>query len=687
MSALSTKHLQQAMLNRPAPPAPWDFFPFLDRYYGGIRTLSAKQSNDPEYPVDGGAVDANRTYAEKIKDVPLSKMVDPYPSYQTADYQSKYGIVHECFLDEEEQVKVPRVHAYTGVTEGFPEAAMGSYEVLGLEDGVCYDRYGKLGPYGYGYSLKKGGIGAGLDGEKQGADVVFKESGQIDYRKVKWGKMQKRCVEKNKDRFDSVSGASGESFRAMPGARSENSTRSQDSTSNSKPLSETKHKVPRAAVLIRTWRDFKYTTDAIMYLRGMIAELSLLSGGEYTVHFLIHVKDDNRPIWSDEGIYNQTLKEALPAEFEGMGTLWSERQMGLIYGGLQESFYRNLPVHGVYRSAHLPLQWFAHNHPEYEFYWNWEMDVRYTGQWYKLFSSLSKFAEQQPRKGLWERNGRFYVPSVHGSWDDFKHMSRVQSEMPPPQANNKWANAGPPDAESPPDGTEQSVWGPLAPADTVPLDTDPIPPTSYEKDKYEWGVGESADLITLNPMFDPTRTTWLLAEDVTGYNLSEGMPPRRAAIVTASRLSRRLLETMHHETALSRHTMFSEMWPATVSLHHGLKAVYAPHPMFIDRAWPTAYLAKVMNGGLNGAAGGARTSVFGELEHNLRGVTWYYNSGFPSNFWKRWLGYRVDGGGGEQAELDGEGRMCVPGVLLHPVKEIALVVEEPDKKVEVPKGQ
>ena len=129
------------------------------------------------------------------------------------------------------------------------------------------------------------------------------------------------------------------------------------------------------------------------------------------------------------------------------------------------------------------------------------------------------------------------------------------------------------------------------------MDTDGLPPTSFEKDKYTWGVGEEADLIVFNPLFDPDGTTWLLTEDTTGYNITRGRPPRRTAIITASRLSRKLLVTMHKESALKKHTMFSEMWPASCALHHGLKAVYVPDPEYVDRKWPTNYLQSVFNGG------------------------------------------------------------------------------------------
>lgn len=457
----------------------------------------------------------------------------------------------------------------------------------------------------------------------------------------------------------------------------ERESESLNSPSVSDPKKETL--LPRIAVVIRTWWDFEYTVEDIIYLRSLISELALLSGGEYTVHFLIHVKDDNAQIWADEDTYQRILHDALPQEFRGMGTLWSERQMGLIYGGLAESFYRDLPVHGVYRSSFMAMQYFAHRHPEYDYFWNWEMDVRYTGHWYHLFDSVRKWAKQQPRKGLWERNGRFYVPSVHGTWDDFKQMVRVQTEMGTNTHNNIYSGPKTGKARFPGDAqdkTDKAIWGPERSADDdLETQNDTVPPTSYEKDKYEWGVGEEADLITFNPIFDPDGTTWLLAEDITGYNTTGGLPPRRAAVITASRLSRKLLETMHRETALKRHTMFSEMWPASVALQHGFKAVYVPHAEYIDRKWPTTYLAAVMNGGRNGASGGARTSVFGDREHNFRGTTWYYNAGFAPNLWRRWLGFRVDNDGGEEFELAGEGRMCLPPMLLHPVKGVNLVVE------------
>ena len=667
MGMVSQHSLESVMREHPPPPPLWESFVFLKRYYGGLRTLVPKSQNVREYPTD------NITLIQKEeggkRDVPQSGPLDAYSSYKAENP----GAI-ECFLDEDDKIKVPNIFSYAGVPQGFPEPIMGSYDVLGMSQSSCFDRYGRLGPYGFGYSRNKGGTGAGVEGEREGADNIWAKDSPIDYSRISWHDAQARCFARNKHRFSVKDPNLSESWRSMPAKRAEEEGKSD---TDSPPSGGSLSKLPRTAIVIRTWWDYDYNPETKMYLRSLISELPLLTGGEYQVHFLIHVRDDNAPIWADPDTYNRALENALPAEFRGMGTLWSERQMNLIYGGLPDSNYRGLPVHGVYRSAHFPLQYFAQKHPEYDYFWNWEMDARFTGHWYDLFNSVRKWAKKQPRKGLWARNERFYIPEFHGSWEDFKQTARVQSEMPPSQPASKWANIGPGGVQQPEPKADKPIWGPLAPDDVEAFHSDPEPPTSYEKDKYEWGVDEEADLITFNPIFDPDRTDWILADDVTGFNNTPGfLPPRRTAIVTASRLSRRMLDTMHNETTFHQHSMFSEMWPSSCALHHGLKAVYAPHPVYIDRMWPVKYLAKVMNNGKNYAVGGARTTVFGDsVQHNLLGITWHYNTGFPPNLWRRWLGYKVNGDGGEEEEIALEGRMCVPPMLLHPVKDVQLVIE------------
>lgn len=720
MSHQSEKEIQQAIIqDKSKSKAPvWEDFPFLERYYGGVRNLVPRKDVKPEYPQDldevpvriepaqpdlepepenkpdkpqedGEAKEPPPAAPEKRdmtkNAVPGSIVFDPYPDYKSEGYISEYGEKVDCFLDEKNTVQIPRVRVYEGVPQGFPDNVMGSADLLGMRHDICYDRFGRLGPYGLGYSLNKGGSGAQQAGEREGADLVWNDYPEVDFRKVAWADVQQRCAAANAHRFKELPEASIQRYQSMHvGAhakRQEEDIPPADSAPTKKAPRVGKSKLQRTAVVVRTWWDYKYTPEDLIYLRSLMSELNLLSGGEYTLHFLIHVKDDNAQIWSDEEVYQRALRDSLPEEFRGMGTLWTERQMFLVYGGLEESWMRGLPVHGVYRSTFMPMQYFAYQHPEYDFFWHWEMDIRSTNHWYHLFDSVGKWAKKQPRKYLWERNARFYVPAEHGTWDDFSHMVRIQTDQGTNSANNVWsglrAGGREPGSAGQKISGDRPVWGPERPLDddVSMADLDAIPPTSFDKDKYTWGVDEDADLITFNPMFDPDGTSWLLADDTTGYNITRGRPPRRTAIITASRLSRKLLMAMHRELSQKRHTMFSEMWPASCALHHGLKAVYAPHAEYIDRRWPTSYLEKTFNGGRNGASGGARTSVFGDREHNFRGTTWYYNAGFPEVLWHRWLGMRIFNAGGEVTEVEGEGRMCLPGMLLHPIKRVELVQE------------
>lgn len=516
---------------------------------------------------------------------------------------------------------------------------MGSYQELGLKEDICLDRFGRLGPYGFGYETDKGGLGIGTDVESEGNQHVWKAmGGQRDWRGVDWREAQDRCVARNSARFarDALSESDRGSGRRL---------------------------IPRTAVVLRTWTGFEYHPHVFLFIRAIINELALKSGGEYTVHLLVHVKDNDLPIWASEAVYQEVLRRNVPEEFRGLATLWSERQMEPIYPGPFEDNIENSdggPIHGVYRSGHMTLQHFAMQHPEYEFFWHWEMDIRYTGHYYELFERLREWARRQPRKNLWERNERYYVPAYHGSWKQFSQLVERETR----------------------ENGEKPIWGPvtvntsgiLGPQNFVTsspelfgAERDSVAQPDSAEDA-SWGVGEEADLITLNPLFDPNGTRWRFEKDVTGYNRSYPIPPRRTAIMTASRLSRRLLVAMHEANAHERRNMFVEMWPSSVALHHGLKAVYAPHPIYMDRKWPVDVLAKTFNGAKGGTTGGNASSVFGGEEHNHQGTSFYYNSAFSPALWRRWLGFVENKEGGFEEESKGEGRMCLRSVLLHPVK-------------------
>ncbi len=68
------------------------------------------------------------------------------------------------------------------------------------------------------------------------------------------------------------------------------------------------------------------------------------------MHFLLHVRDNNSPIWADAETAQKILDDNVPEEFHGLCTLWSESQMNLLYPGDFGSTVENPSngdIHGV----------------------------------------------------------------------------------------------------------------------------------------------------------------------------------------------------------------------------------------------------------------------------------------------------------------------------------------------------
>jgi hypothetical protein len=623
----------------------------LDGYYNGLRALVSFSDYVPEYPAPSETsqptIEVSSVHNTKL---PMPTVYNAHPDYDSSEYKSRYHKVQKCYLDAEKKVPVPELYAYSGVPQGQAEPALGSYKNLGMREDVCFDRFGRYGPYGLGYSLQEGGIGEGLDTESEGSSAVWEKIGKIDWEGMDWAAAQERCFQTNEDRFFT-------------------GNKTQDDIDEKAVAKGRPQKIDRTAIVIRTYVGFQWTAHALLNFRAMISELNLRSGGEYDVHFLLHVRDPNTPIWADATTAQRILDANVPKEFHGICTLWSEPQMKLYYPGNFGSTFENPSngdIHGVYRSAHMPLQHFAVMHPEYAHFWNWEMDMRWTGSYYELFDRMGKWGAKQSRQGMWERASKYYIPALHGDWNNF--TSIVEKET---VASGR-----------------RSIMGPVIFAGKTSVNNggEGFMPSSCStgSDMSQCGVGEDADLITLNPIFDANESGWVFASDATGYDQKYQQPPRRCAIVTASRLSRRLLNVMHEETWRLHHSMFSEMFPPSMAFHHGLKAVYAPHPVYLDRAWPVEEIEKNFNGGKDHTASGHGSPFDLNNEHNHKGTTWYYNSEFAGLLWRRWLGYaqmdgRGDDGGragegalrggqADEEDKDNSGRLCLRSMLVHPIK-------------------
>ena len=115
----SSRQLEIGLVDKQPPkPPPWEDFPFLKRYFGGIRSLVPRGENIPEYPSDQEPDSKpSNTSVEgyQKKSVPKSLPFNPYPEYQSAAYTMEYEEKRDCFLNPEDPRQIPRVHCYEGV--------------------------------------------------------------------------------------------------------------------------------------------------------------------------------------------------------------------------------------------------------------------------------------------------------------------------------------------------------------------------------------------------------------------------------------------------------------------------------------------------------------------------------------------------------------------------------------------
>ncbi|EGE83151.2 hypothetical protein BDDG_06095 [Blastomyces dermatitidis ATCC 18188] len=568
-----------------------------------VSTLS--HLTTPEHYNHSEVLDDPRFGAQRGPKIP--KIYRPYPNYESARWKSSHrGRYTPCDGPRGKPISQnldDQVGCYVGDL-GFPKPMFGSHEAIGLNGDIFFDRYTRYGAYGY--------------GENDTFVNNWKKPSRVKWGQVNWGKLQEQCFLRNVDRFSTEEGLLADLPRDSP---------------RRKIAPEA-----RTAVLLRSYVGKEYSDNDMQTIRSLISELSLQSGGEYTVILLLHVKDEEIEIEKAD-IYQQVVRENVPKEFWDMTVLWNAPTVSKRYPHLVK-----MELTDVHRAQWHSVQYFALTHPQYEFIWNWELDSRFTGHHYELADKIASFARSQPRRGLWERNARFYIPALHGSYNyGFRNfVQRFENE---------------------------AVWGPLPinHEHLRPIGPVPAVPSPDQDTEYRWGVGEDADYIGFLPIFHPIGTEWVIRNEVYGY-LGENTP-RRASLITHSRLSRRLLLAMDRENMFGRH-MSSELFPVSTALLHGFKAVAAPHPIYSDKDLPTNRTDRWFNPGVNGRAGSSKDSPFGwKREARFLDVSWYYRANLAGRLYWNFLGWSKGRTGGRFYEFR-HGRHILPSILFHPVKDV-----------------
>ncbi|KAJ5596601.1 hypothetical protein N7450_003059 [Penicillium hetheringtonii] len=301
---------------------------------------------------------------------------------------------------------------YKGSQIGFPEPQFGSYEAMGQDGNVCTDRYSRFGAYGY-------------DDTSEEDVPGFSRPPRIPWSEVDWNELQSSCFKRNADRYKPVNNESQERPLSFKLRRPPQIAEDAYDT----PQSGHKRYHSRSALLIRAWHTMTWTENHREYLRALIMELSLHSGAEYEIFLLVHVKDDDLPIFSDPKTMNR-LRHLIPAEFRNMALFFNNK--------LLEAWYPKIAEHSPILQHHQPLEIFSQLYPNFDFYWQLEMDGRHTGHAYHFLDKAISFARNQPRKYLWERNAYFYTPGAHGPWNNFVQM--VDESLTEVSDNTIWGS-------------------------------------------------------------------------------------------------------------------------------------------------------------------------------------------------------------------------------------------------------
>ncbi|KAJ5169948.1 Protein of unknown function DUF3405 [Penicillium coprophilum] len=507
-------------------------------------------------------------------------------------------------------------------TSDFPTPIFGSYEAWNLNKSLCADRYSRYGAYGYLQGKETAQIHDLKD--QSGSSQTTK----IDWEKVNWANLQHECLQRNSDRYRTH--PSEEKIYAL--------YKSLDKDSQSRqPLNETVNPHPRTAVILRSWLGMKYTKNDLYHIRSMIMELSLYSGAEYELILLIDCQGTKLPEKTDHAAWKAFEEKHLPQELRSLA-VWFNADM-------LKDWYPAIDVHVAILQYFQPTQIFSRLHPQYDYIWQFEMDSRYTGHMYDLLHKATEFAKQQPRKNLWERNSHFYIPAVHGTWEEF--TKKVDQEML---------------------GHENSsIWGPR-PAEGIDIKGQAIlPPVSRPGNETgTWGVGEEADLITWLPHFNPVGTDWPFRDRVFNFPQDQETP-RWAAVVAMSRISARLLGLLHADKVKSGVGLASEMSPISWALYYGLKAVQIPQPVYHNAQWDPEELNRRANPGEPGKINAGLDSIWSWGKHDdiLYNTTFMFNSEFGERLYRAWMGYD----GAKEWEKENT-RLCLPPIFLHPVKNV-----------------
>lgn len=495
----------------------------------------------------------------------------------------------------------------------YPIPFAGSFEAVGF-DLTYMTADSRYGPYGFGEEKE--------DYKRQ----------KVEWDNVDWGKLQNDCFARNRQRFPEA-------------AEPLNDTRTTTRFGYRKdsPFPEVRHwhefePTRRTAIVVRVWKGYEYMPEDLYYIRSLIAETSLKSGGEYQVILLVDMKDYEGyepEIFASREAYEQGLKDAgVPPEFLSISILWDNR--------LLNSWYPDVPEHRTMWQVFQPMQLLALHYPEFDHWWQVEMDMRFLGDAGKMLDNLSTFARDEPRKQALERANFWHMITEIGDYGEFsKAVDKV----------NKGGS---------------KAWGPMRVSEILPIG--PVPPVSDPRNEtFQWGVGEEADVIVTSYCNDANKpTSWVFKEWVYGFKTGVETP-RFYCPPAIMRSSRPLLLAIHRAQVEQGIRVPSEATPPSFALWHGLKLSFPQQPVFHRDGGDHDMQLKWWRGGPLKSSTGVGPD---ETEHPRgHGLTFWWESDWPRHIFSAWTGRKLEEGQGIPWLLhQQDNQIFAPNIIMHPMK-------------------
>jgi hypothetical protein len=289
-----------------------------------------------------------------------------------------------------------------------------------------------------------------------------------------------------------------------------------------------------------------------------------------------------------------------------------------------------------------PMQLLALHYPEFDHFWQFEMDMRFLGDAGKFIDQLTTVARNEPRKQALERASFWHMISQTGEFDEF--FKAVD------KANKGGSHA----------------WGPMRVPEILPIGPEP-PVADPRNETFQWGVGEEADAITTSYCMDATiPNSWAFRNWIYGFEAGT-KTPRFYCPPAIMRASRNLLFVIHQAQVEQGVSIPSEATLPSFALWHGLKLAFPQQPIFHRDRDDHAAQAKWWRGGPKASSTGLGPD---RSEHPRgNGLTFWWESDWAKHIFYEWMGRKLDSGEPRPWILDDrDGKLWAPNILLHPVK-------------------